>query len=358
MKLLMLALFFYTITAYCHLPTNEDLFMDKTIVITGGSGFLGRGLIKALLQCAPREIRVFSRDEVKHALLHAEFADHPNVTSVIGDIRDYDALLSVTKDTDVLIHAAALKRIDMMESHVQECIKTNIMGTLNVFNACVSNEVPKVIFISTDKAASPVNVYGACKFVSEKIFSNYAHSGIKTQFTTVRYGNVMSSTGSVIPLFLQKIKNGEPIVLTDPRMTRFAISLEEAVGLIFDALRYGVGGEVFVKQLPSFRISNLIQVLKKHHHSEVPVVIKGIRPGEKIHEILVNQSEIVRTIAFKDLYIVVPTLERLFDQDQEPIYVREGTLVDWDLSEEYSSENTLLDLGEIEFLLNRHNLLD
>jgi UDP-N-acetylglucosamine 4,6-dehydratase/5-epimerase len=335
--------------------SHHHILEDKVIVITGGAGFLGKGLIQAILPYNPREIRIFSRDEVKHALCQQEFSNHPRLTFILGDRRDYDALLYVTRGADIVIDAGAHKRIDMMESNVQECIKTNIIGTMHVFNACVANNVERALFISTDKSASPINIYGASKFVSEKIFTNYEYSKIKTIFSTVRYGNVMHSTGSVIPFFINKIKNGETLTLTDPRMTRFIISIEEAIELIFMALHYSVGGETFVKKLPALTIVDLIEILKKKYNGDNPIVVTGIRPGEKIHETLINDSEAARTYDFDNLYVITPTLPH-HEDTQIPLYKVEGTLLNAEAFGNYSSDKCLITQDEADALFNKLNL--
>lgn len=337
-------------------PTDQELFEGKTILITGGAGFLGKGIIKALLPYNPKEIRIFSRDEVKHFECFQFFDRNNHLSFILGDVRDYKALLRATKNVDIVIHAGAHKRIDMMESNVEECIKTNILGTLNVFNACFTNKVKKVVFISTDKSASPINIYGACKFVGEKIFNNYAYQKSDTAFMTVRYGNVMHSTGSVIPFFIQKIVRNEAISLTDPRMTRFAIAIEQAVALIFDALRYGVGGELFVRRLPAFKITDLISVLKEKFSSDAPIIITGIRPGEKLHEVLLNQSEASRTYSFRDLYIVAPTIPRNFDTTSKPLYMAEGTRIESESFGEYSSDKEIISIDKVDDLLMRFDI--
>lgn len=333
----------------------SPLFKDKTIVITGGAGFLGKGLIKKILPYEPKEIRIFSRDEVKHFNCQQEFSNHPALTFVLGDRKDYDALVSVTKGADIVIDAGAHKRIDMMEYNIQECIKTNIGGTLSVFNACVANNVTKAVFISTDKSASPINVYGACKFVSEKIFTNYDYRKIKTIFSVVRYGNVMHSTGSVIPFFVQKIKKGETITLTDPRMTRFIIAIDQAIELIFTALEYSFGGETFVKKLPSLTILDLIEILKKKYNGDNPIVVTGIRPGEKLHETLINDSESYRTYECEDFYVIIPTIP-YFEQLHIPLYKTLGTKVDAEAFGNYSSDKTLISRDEVDAIFNKYNL--
>lgn len=350
-----LIILFFTITSYAYSQSPyQYLFENKIIVITGGAGFLGKALIQAILPFNPKEIRIFSRDEVKHFNCQQEFSNHPSLTFILGDRKDYGAVLHATQGADIVIDAGAHKRIDMMESNIQECIKTNIGGTLNVFNACVANHVTQALFISTDKSASPINIYGACKFVSEKIFTNYDFSKINTIFSCVRYGNVMHSTGSVIPFFVQKIKNGEPITLTDPRMTRFIISIEEAITLIFDALLYSVGGEIFVKKLPALTIVDLIQILKKRYNGDNPIIITGIRPGEKIHETLINDSEAARTYDFKGLYVITPTAAHT--KTITSVYQTEGALVNSQEFGNYSSDKCLIDQEAADRYFVQHNL--
>jgi FlaA1/EpsC-like NDP-sugar epimerase len=259
----------------------QDIFKDKTILITGGTGYLGRSITKELLKFSPQSIRLLSRDEVKHHKMQEMFHYHPKLRMLIGDIRDYERVLKAIDGVDIVIHAAALKRLDILEYNVQESIKTNVFGTLNVANACLEKNVEKAIFISTDKACSPVNTYGACKFVSERIFTetNYSKGSKRTIFTCVRYGNVLESTGSVIPFFSSKIENNEEIPITDDRMTRFIISPKQAVELIFKALKYAVGGEIFVPKLPAFQLLDLVEILKEKFKSDTKTKLIGLRPG-------------------------------------------------------------------------------
>jgi FlaA1/EpsC-like NDP-sugar epimerase len=189
----------------------KELFENKTVLITGGTGFLGRQLIKEILKYSPHSIRVFSRDEVKHHKVQEQFKHHVRLRNLIGDVRDYERLEKACQGVDIVIHAAALKRLDILEYNVDESVKTNVLGTMNIVKACLQADVERAIFVSTDKACSPVNTYGACKFVGERIFteSNYSKGRKRTVFTCVRYGNVLESTGSVIPFFTSKIKKGE-----------------------------------------------------------------------------------------------------------------------------------------------------
>jgi len=332
----------------------KKLLKGKTILITGGTGFLGITLTREILKQNPQSIRLFSRDEVKHHRIQELFSHHPKIRNFIGDVRDYPRLLKATRNVDIVIHAAALKRIDLLEYNVEEAIKTNIIGTQNVVNVCLTNGVEKAIFISTDKACSPVNTYGACKFVGERIFSesNFSKGDIRTIFTTVRYGNVLESTGSVIPFFNSKIKNGNKIPLTDSRMTRFIISPEQAVDLIFSAIKYGEGGEIFVPKLSSFKIVDLIDILKEKHKAKNKIKIIGIRPGEKIHELLINKTEIPRTVSFKNLYIITSCID-----NHKPLYLRAGKKINEALIKNYNSKDYLLTKIEIKKLFKQLELI-
>lgn len=334
------------------------MLKNKTILITGGTGYLGQALTEEILKHNPKSIRIFSRDEVKHHKFQEKFSHNKKIRNFIGDVRDYERLLKAMRQVDIVIHAAALKRLDILEYNVDEAIKTNILGTLNVVNACLQSNVERAIMVSTDKACSPVNTYGACKFVSERIFSesNYSKGDIRTVFTTVRYGNVLESTGSVIPFFSDKIINGNDIPLTDPRMTRFIISPAQAVELIFDAIKYGVGGEIFVPKLPSFKITDLIEILKEKYNGKNETKIIGLRPGEKIHELMINSSEIPRTYDFENLYIIQSCIQTFQDMDS-PIYAKKGKLLNEKNMKEYSSEDALVSKEEISKIFKQLGLL-
>jgi len=317
------------------------MFKNKTVLITGGTGFLGRALTKAILNQNPQSIRLFSRDEVKHFKIQELFKNNPKIRNFVGNVRDYSRLSRATRNVDIVIHAAALKRLDLIEYNVEESIKTNIIGTLNMVNACLENKVKKAIFISTDKACSPVNTYGACKFVGERIFSEsqYSKGNVDIIFTTVRFGNVLESTGSVVPLFNSKIKNHDPIPLTDTQMTRFIISPQQAVDLVFNAIKYSRGGEIFVPHLPSFKILDLIEILQIKTKTKNKIKIIGIRPGEKIHELMINESEIPRTVRLKNFYVINSSIERPH-RGRQPAYLKQAKKVK--LMTEYSSKDHLI----------------
>ncbi len=334
-------------------PTNQELFEDQTIVVLGGSGYLGREIVKRVLEYNPKKVIIFSRDEVKQFHLHSLFPN-PKVQTLLGDIRDYKSLQYVTKNADIVFHAAALKRIDALESNIEEAIKTNVIGSMNVFKACAANNVKKVLFVSTDKACLPVNAYGATKLLGEKLFSNYDKSSIKTRFMTVRFGNILESTGSVIPILIDKISKGHEISLTDPAMTRFIMHKEEAVCLLFDALRYGTGGEIFVKPTPAMKIADLIDVLKEKFNATSSVKITGLRPGEKLAEILVSASEIPRTIEFNNYFIIKSTVATLDFDPEEPLYLLQGKKMIRNPNYQYSSDQNIISKEELSALLEKN----
>jgi|TARA_R110001592_G_scaffold20933_2_gene84950 FlaA1/EpsC-like NDP-sugar epimerase len=262
---------------------------NKTILITGGTGSLGKALVKQLKQY--NKIIIYSRDEGKQALI---FGNNPEIVRVIGDVRDYNKL-NVTLQrhkVDYIIHTAALKRIDDMEWHPDECIKTNINGSENVARAALSNGVKKCILVSTDKACQPVNVYGSSKFIAERIFTNYDYYSTSTTFASVRYGNVIASRGSFVPLFMDWIKKGQKIKVTSEEMTRFLFTLNDAVDAVLGALENSQGGEVFVPQINSYTLPVCIEALEKIIDKKSNTEIVGLRPGEKLHEDMLAETEL------------------------------------------------------------------
>ena len=268
----------------------ENFLKDKTILITGGTGSLGKALVSRLKQYT-NKIIVYSRDEGKQALI---YGGDPNVTCIIGDVRDYDKLnVSLKKyKPDYIIHTAALKRIDDMEFHPDECVKTNINGSENVARAALENGVAKCVLVSTDKACQPVNVYGSSKFIAERIFTNYDYNFSNTVFASVRYGNVIASRGSFIPLWMGLIKEGKSIKVTSEEMTRFLFTLDDAVDAVLGALYYSIGGEVFVPQIDSYTIPTVVKAIAEILNTQVDYSIMGLRPGEKLHEDMLAQTEL------------------------------------------------------------------
>ena len=265
---------------------------NKTIMITGGTGSFGNMCAKYLLKQKVKKIIIFSRDELKQFEMANRFKNTKRLRFLLGDIRDRERLKLATKEVDIVIHAAALKQVPAAEYNPMEPIKTNIYGAENLISACIENKVKKIIALSTDKAANPVNLYGATKLCSDKLFINANHLTKKaeTKFSVVRYGNVVGSRGSVLPFFKSIIdKKGKSLPVTDERMTRFWITLNQ-------------GGELFVPKIPSIRIVDLVKALDpkiKYH-------VIGIRPGEKIHEVLCPEESAIDTIEFKNYYVIVP----------------------------------------------------
>lgn len=263
---------------------------NKTILITGGTGSLGYALTSRLLTNDNRII-IYSRDEGKQALL---YGSNPKITKVIGDIRDYDKFYNTLcrYDIDYIIHAAALKRIDDMEFYPDECIKTNINGSDNVAKAAIKSDVKKCILVSTDKACQPINVYGASKLIAERTFTNYDFYSTSTKFSSIRYGNVIASRGSFIPLFMEWIDAGKTIKVTSEQMTRFLFTLSDAVDAVLNAVEYSVGGEVFVPQINSYTLPTCIKALEIIMGKNARTEIVGLRPGEKLHEDMLAETEL------------------------------------------------------------------
>ncbi len=268
-------------------------FENKIILITGGTGSLGQALIKRLskVNC---KIIVYSRDEGKQALI---FGNNSNIIRVIGDIRDYDKFNVTLKrhKPDYIIHTAALKRIDDMEFSPDECIKTNINGSENVARAALENNIKKCILVSTDKACQPVNVYGSSKFIAERLFTNYDYTSPSTIFSSVRYGNVIASRGSFIPIWVEMMKNNETLRVTSEEMTRFLFTLDDAVDTVLGALDNSIGGEVFVPQINSYTLPSCIRALEKLLGIKAKTKTTGLRPGEKLHEDMLAKTELPYT---------------------------------------------------------------
>ena len=264
-------------------------YKNKKFFITGGTGSLGKALIKRL-QSLGAEIIVYSRDEGKQALMFGG----TNITRIIGDIRDYDKLNTSLKihQPDYIIHTAALKRLDDMEFHPDECIKTNINGSDNVARAALENNIEKCILVSTDKACKPVNVYGSSKFIAERLFTNYDYTSPSTIFASIRYGNVIASRGSFIPLFLEWIKEDKIISVTSEDMTRFLFTLSDAVDAVLGALDNAMGGEVFVPQINSYTLPTCIKALEQITGKTSKTTVIGLRPGEKLHEDMLAETEL------------------------------------------------------------------
>ena len=282
---------------------------QKTILVTGGTGSFGKAFVKTCLDhLLFKKLIVFSRDEQKQFEMAEEFSDHKNFTNLrffIGDIRDSDRLELAMRDVDIVVHAAALKHVPVAEYNPFECIQTNVQGTQNVVMAALRNRVQKVLMLSTDKAVNPVNLYGASKLSAEKIIiaSNHMSGTINTRFSVIRYGNVVASRGSVIPLFQRFIDKGEKYLpITDARMTRFWLRLEEGVDFVLSSLGLMKGGEIFVPKIPSMKVIDIARWMAPNLEHK----IIGIRPGEKLHEVLLTSYEAPYTTELEDRYVVQP----------------------------------------------------
>lgn len=289
------------------LPTGLDL-TGKSIFITGGTGSFGKKIVETLLaHYNPKRIVIYSRDELKQYEMAQQFnpAQHPSLRYFIGDVRDKDRLIMATRNIDIIIHAAALKHVPIAEYNPMECIRTNVNGAENVVTAALENCVTHVVALSTDKAANPINLYGASKLASDKIFvaANNLAGGLPTRFSVVRYGNVVGSRGSVVPFFQKLIDEGATsLPITDARMTRFWITLQQGVNFVLSSLEMMQGGEVFVPRIPSMRITDLAKVMAPNLKHE----IVGIRPGEKLHEIMVTIDDGRNTLQLDDRYVIEP----------------------------------------------------
>lgn len=336
---------------------NKDLLKGKRILVTGGTGSLGKALVRRILSGAhgkPERVTVYSRDEAKQHFMRLEYMGAAAATDeviyenskdvlsfTIGDVRDYPALTRVLKDTDIVFHAAALKQVPSCEYFPFEAILTNVYGSQNIVRAIGDNalQVQKVIGISTDKACKPVNVMGMTKALQERVLIE-ANRGIPgTAFCCVRYGNVIASRGSIVPLFIEQAKNGKPLTVTMPEMTRFLLSLAQAVDTVLAALEYGNPGETFVPKVRSARIRDVARAIIGDRDLEI--VYTGIRPGEKIHEIMVSEEECFRTVEEGGYFIILPVLPELRDKRDRGSF----------LETEYSSKNDNISVKQLEGFL-------
>ena len=280
----------------------------RSILITGGTGSFGKSLVRELLsKHKPKKVIVFSRDEVRQSEMMMEFPveEHPNLRFFIGDVRDANRLELAMRDVDIVVHAAAIKHVTIAEYNPLECIRTNVGGAENVVQSALRTGVKRVIALSTDKAANPVNLYGASKLASDKIFvaANALSGNRATRFSVVRYGNVVGSRGSVVPFFEKMIANGATeLPITDDRMTRFWITLPQGVAFVLSSLAMMKGGEIFVPKIPSMKVVDLASAMAPH----LPQKIIGIRPGEKLHEVMITEDDSRTTVSLEDRYIVEP----------------------------------------------------
>ncbi|WP_394692283.1 UDP-N-acetylglucosamine 4,6-dehydratase (inverting) [Hyphobacterium sp.] len=324
----------------------------QTILITGGTGSFGKRFVKTVLaEYKPRKLIIFSRDELKQYEMAQEFSpqDYPCLRYFIGDVRDESRLDMAMRDVDIVVHAAALKHVPIAEYNPFECIKTNVMGAENVVRACIKRGVKRVVALSTDKAASPINLYGASKLASDKIFTAAQHMGGRNGpvFSVVRYGNVIGSRGSVVPFFKKLIAEGATeLPITDARMTRFWITLDQGVNFVLSSLEMAKGGEAFVPKIASMSITELAKSIAP----DLPHKVVGIRPGEKLHEVMVPIDDARQTVEIEDRYAILPAM----DAEIRLRYISEGARA---VDEEfyYASDNNpeIMDARSLQGLIEQ-----
>ena len=310
------------------------MLKKSNILVTGGTGSFGHSFVKMTLEkYNPKRIVIFSRDEMKQWEMAKLFKDDSRVRFFIGDVRDKERLYRALDGIDYVVHAAATKIVPTAEYNPFECIKTNINGAMNLIDACLDQKVKKVIALSTDKASSPANLYGATKLASDKLFvaSNSYSGSESTRFGVVRYGNVMGSRGSVIPFFIQQKETGV-LPITDERMTRFMITLEQGVELVWKAFDNMVGGEIYIKKIPSMKVVDLAKAVS----IDVKYEFVGIRPGEKLHEEMISAEDSVYTYEYEDYYKILPAIHRW---SEDPLRINGGRKVPKDFR--YTSENNI-----------------
>jgi UDP-glucose 4-epimerase len=324
------------------------MFKNKVLLITGGTGSFGNTVLKRFLSAEVREIRIFSRDEKKQEDMRIAF-NNPKLKFCIGDIRDYGSIYDALKGVDFVFHAAALKQVPSCEFYPMEAVRTNVLGTENVLNAATANNVSRLVVLSTDKAVYPINSMGISKAMAEKIMISKARTQRdgETIFCATRYGNVMASRGSVIPLFVTQLKEGKAITITDPNMTRFLMSLEDSVDLVLYAFEHGVQGDIFVQKAPASSVANLAQAIQELFMKAVNIRIIGTRHGEKLYESLISREEMAKVLDI-GRYYRIPADNRNLNYAQ---YFTEG---DEEIShkEDYTSHNTdRLNIDQIKNML-------
>ena len=328
------------------------MFEGKKILITGGTGSLGQALTKRLLEYDIDAIRIFSRNESKQIDMDSKFSDK-RLRFLLGDIRDFDRLNRALEDIDIVFHAAALKHVPVIEYNPFEAIKTNVIGSQNVISACLQQNVERVICIGTDKAVFPINTYGATKLLMEKLFvtaSNYLNKKrYHTKFITLRYGNVIGSSSSVIPKFIEQIKNKKSVTITDPKMTRFSITMDEALDFILNATKIGQGSEIFVPKMKAYTITSvkdaLFELLENTGEK-----ITGIREGEKLDEVLISDDEMRFCWELDDMYVIHSSINKNY-------YESAGNLKKIESMDSYSSDDAIkLSNNELKKIIENHCL--
>lgn len=340
------------------------MFKNKVVLITGGTGSLGHALVERLMSNGddvPKKIIIFSRDEAKQHAMKLEWLNlkiatdnifYHNFKDIlsfrIGDIKDYSSLLDSIRESNIIIHAAALKHVPVCEYFPDESIKTNVLGTSNIIRAIkeTENNVELVLGVFTDKACKPINTYGMCKALQERLLINANLSCKTTKFIGVRYGNVIASRGSALPLFQDQIKRGGPVTITTEDMTRFFLNLDKAVDIVFDALRLGKPGEIFIPILPSAKVIDIVELMIGNR-KDINVVYMGIRPGEKTDEILVSDEEKNFTYKYENYYVIQSNLPELLN-----VKIEEALL-----NNEYSSADSLLSKHDLQLILEENGFM-
>ena len=303
---------------------------NKSILITGGTGSFGNSIVEFLLKKNEfKKIIVFSRDELKQSEMKKRFSNHKKLRFFIGDVRDYKRLLIATKSVDFIIHAAALKQVDTAEYNPTEYIETNIGGAKNLIEICSQNNIEKIIALSTDKASSPINLYGATKLCSDKLFISANNYITNCKFSVVRYGNVENSRGSVFPIFY-KIKKNDFYPVTSKDMTRFSLSLKKSIELVYWTLKNSIGSEIIVPKIPSYKIVDLV----KSFNANAKIKIIGLRPGEKLHEEMISIHDSINTIEMNDKYLILPSM---FGKEQKIKYQKKFSAKPVEKNFHYSS---------------------
>ncbi|ASV69836.1 polysaccharide biosynthesis protein [Cytobacillus sp. FSL W7-1323] len=324
------------------------MFKDKIILVTGGTGSWGYELVEQLLFLQPKEIRILSRNESNQFSMKEAFDHHPSLHFLIGDIKEKDAMIEATQGVHYVFHLAALKHVPVCEDQPIEALKSNVIGTQNVIDAAIINKVERVVYISTDKASNPSNFYGLSKAMGEKLIIHANTLNSATKFVCIRGGNVLGTNGSVIHVFKRQIQEKGKVGITDPRMTRFFLTVEEAIKLVFKATFESIGGETFVMKMPACKITDLADLLiEASGKPNIGTEILGVRPGEKIHELLLSDYESTMTVTYDDeYYVILPSIHidglKAYYKDYQPINL-----------EEYNSGQSLMDKEELRKMLKK-----
>lgn len=319
------------------------MLSNSSILLTGGTGSFGSAFVKMTLEKHnPKQIIIYSRDEMKQWDMQLKYANEDRVKFLIGDVRDKERLIRALDGIDYVVHAAATKIVPTAEYNPFECVKTNIIGAMNLIDACVIQKVKKVVALSTDKASNPINLYGATKLASDKLFvaGNLSFTNQLTQFAVVRYGNVMGSRGSVIPFFLS-LNNCDSVPITDSRMTRFMISLEQAVNLVWHAFDDMFGGEIYVRKIPSMCITEIAKAIAPNSSHN----IIGIRPGEKLHEQMIGHEDAPYTFEYDDYFKILPMINNLYTDQRR---INNGIKVPEDFSYTSNLNSSWMSVSELQ----------